>query len=322
MSVMEKIDGTFDCRKAWATTLEAVAAEDPRIVAVVNDSVGSSNLGGFQAAYPDRLINVGIAEQNMVGVGAGLANGGRIPFVSAASCFLTARSLEQVKADVVYSNYNVKLVGQSSGVAYGELGATHHSIEDFAWLRALKGLTILIPADPFETEMAVRWAAQHDGPVYLRLSRMAVPDLGPDANGQRDFVPGKARCMRNGDDVAIFAAGTTVHIALEAAEDLAKDGIEARVFSNHSLAPIDQDAILAAATETGAIVTAEEALKTGGLAGAIAEITAQNTPIPIETIGFDKFQKTGSAQTLFNNNNITKSGIKNASINAFNRKIA
>ena len=141
--------GLYDCRDAWAQTLIDLAAADDRIVAVVNDSVGSSKLGGFQARFADRLINVGIAEQCMVGVGAGLANGGRIPFVSAASCFLTGRALEQVKADVAYANFNVKLVGQSSGIAYAELGPTHHSIEDFAWLRPLTNLTVIIPSDPW-----------------------------------------------------------------------------------------------------------------------------------------------------------------------------
>ncbi len=170
--------GLFDCREAWVKTLNALAEADPRIVTVVNDSVGSSKLNSFQAKFPDRLINVGIAEQTMVGVGAGLANGGFIPFVSAASCFLTGRALEQIKADVAYSNVNVKLVGQSSGVAYGELGPTHHSIEDFAWLRVMRNLTLIVPADPWETAEAVKWAAAHDGPVYIRISRMPVPGSG------------------------------------------------------------------------------------------------------------------------------------------------
>jgi transketolase len=150
-----KQEGFYDCRDAWARTIEELAESDPRIVAVVNDSVGSSKLGGFQKKFPDRLVNVGIAEQNMVGVGAGLANGGRIPFVSAASCFLTGRALEQVKADIAYAGFNVKLVGQSSGVAYGELGPTHHSIEDFAWLRPLSNITMVVPADSWESAEAV-----------------------------------------------------------------------------------------------------------------------------------------------------------------------
>lgn len=322
MTIMEKMEGLFDCRKAWASTLEALATEDERIVAVVNDSVGSSNLGEFQAAFGDRVINVGIAEQNMVGVGAGLANGGRIPFVSAASCFLSSRSLEQIKADIAYSNYNVKLVGQSSGVAYGELGATHHSIEDFAWLRTLAPLIVIAPADPWETEMAVRWAADHEGPVYLRLSRMKVPDLGPDADGQREFVAGKARLMRKGSDIAILATGTTVHLAMDAAEALSAGSISARVLSVHTINPLDQDAVLAAASETGAIVTCEEALVRGGLGGAVAELTSANTPVPVERVGFSDFQTTGSVNWLFQENDLTANGIANAARKAISRKPA
>lgn len=170
----------FDCRDAYVATLSELAHADHRIVGVVNDSVGSSKLTSFRKSFPDRLINVGIAEQDMVGVAAGLANGGRIPFVSAASCFLTARALEQIKADVAYSNHNVKLCGMSPGVAYGELGATHHSIEDIAWLRAIDNLTVIVPADPIETSAALRWAAEVEGPVFVRVSRMSVPQVNAD----------------------------------------------------------------------------------------------------------------------------------------------
>jgi transketolase len=149
----------YDCRNAYVETLAELAHENHRIVGVVNDSVGSSKLDAFKRAFPDRLINVGIAEQDMVGVAAGLANGGRIAFVSAAACFLTGRALEQIKADVAYSNRNVKLCGMSPGMAYGELGPTHHSIEDIAWLRAIHNITIVVPADPIETAAAMRWAA-------------------------------------------------------------------------------------------------------------------------------------------------------------------
>ncbi|MEO0991302.1 MAG: transketolase C-terminal domain-containing protein [Pseudomonadota bacterium] len=320
MTEMAKVEGRFDCRKAWATTLEALAAEDDRIVAVVNDSVGSSNLGGFRDTYADRLVNVGIAEQNMVGVGAGLANGGRIPFVSAASCFLSGRALEQIKADIAYSAYNVKLVGQSSGVAYGELGATHHSIEDSAWLRALGPLTVIIPADPWETEMAVRWAAANEGPVYLRLSRMKVPDLGPDASGLRDFTAGKSRLMRHGQDVTILASGTMVHLALGAADLLAADGVSARVHSVHTLNPLDEEAVLDGATETGALVTCEEALVRGGLGGAVAELTSAHHPVPVERVGFNGFQTTGSVDWLFSENAMTAEGIAAAARRSIDRK--
>src|SRR4051794_34432080 len=167
----------FDCRKAFAEELIALAREDERVVAVCNDSVGSSNLTGFRDEFPDRLINVGIAEQDLVGVGAGLANGGMIPFVSAAAPFLTGRALEQVKADIAYSRAKVVLCGQSPGMAYGELGPTHHSIEDLSWTRAVADLDVVVPADPGQTSAAVRWAAYTDGPVYLRVPRFPVPTV-------------------------------------------------------------------------------------------------------------------------------------------------
>ena len=216
----------FDCRDAFARTIEELAAADPRIVAVVNDSVGSSKLGGFRKRFPDRLVNVGIAEQNMVGVGAGLANGGKVPFVSGAACFLTGRALEQIKADVVYSDTNVKLCGMSSGVAYGELGPTHHSIEDMAWLRLLPNLTVIFPSDPWETEAAVRAAAEIEGPVFLRISRHPVPALTRPSDAR--FTPGEAERLREGDDVAIISNGTMVARALAAAELLAARAVSAR----------------------------------------------------------------------------------------------
>ena len=209
----------FDCRDAFAATLDQVAERDKRIVIVVNDSIGSSKLGGFRKRWPERTINVGIAEQNMVGVGSGLANGGKIPFVSAASCFLTARALEQIKADVAYTNANVKLVGQSPGVGYGELGPTHHSIEDMAWLRLLPNLAIVAPSDPWETAQAVEAAAAHEGPVFLRISRFGVPKLPRPDNAR--FEIGKAETLREGGDVAIIACGVMVTRALEAADRLA-----------------------------------------------------------------------------------------------------
>jgi transketolase len=308
--------GRFDCRDAWVTTLCALAKDDPRIVVVVNDSVGSSKLGAFQAAFPDRLVNVGIAEQTMVGVGAGLANGGRIPFVSAASCFITARALEQVKADVAYAGFNVKLVGQSSGVAYGELGPTHHSIEDFAWLRVLTNLTVIVPSDPWETAEAVKWAAAHDGPVYLRLSRMPVPELDVP---NRVFRAGQAELVREGGDVAMIACGTTVHLAVAAAEALQGEGISARVLNMATINPLDEGTILAAAEETGAIVTVEEASVRGGLGGAVAELTSAHRPVPVERVGFPGFVPTGSVNWLFKEYGLSPEGIAAAARRALAR---
>ena len=308
--------GLYDCREAWVKTLETLAESDPRIVAVANDSVGSSKLGSFQKRFPDRLINVGIAEQTMVGVGAGLANGGKIPFVSAASCFLTGRALEQIKADVVYAGFNVKLVGQSSGIAYGELGPTHHSIEDFAWLRVLKNLTVIVPADPWQTAEAVKWAAAHEGPVYIRLSRMPVPDL---ALPNRIFRAGQAELVREGTDLTIIACGTTVHLAADAANLLAAEGIAARVLNMATINPLDETAV-AAAAETGAIVTVEEASVRGGLGGAVAEYTAGHLPVPVERLGFQGFQPTGSVAELFAQNGLTPEGIAAAGHRALARK--
>ncbi|WP_312794005.1 transketolase family protein [Tianweitania sp.] len=314
-----KQDGLHDCRDAWARTIEDLAAQDPRIVVVVNDSVGSSKLGGFQKKHADRLINVGIAEQNMVGVSAGLANGGRIPFVSAASCFLTGRALEQVKADVAYANFNVKLVGQSSGVAYGELGPTHHSIEDFAWLRPLNNISIVVPADAWETAEAVKWAASHEGPVYIRLSRMPVPDLEV---ADRKFEHGKAELVRNGSDVTLIACGTMVHLAAKAAADLEAEGISARVLNMATITPLDEAAIASAARETGAIVTIEEANIHGGLGGAVAEYTASNDPVPVERMGFPGFVPTGSVEWLFDHFGLTAEGIARTARKAIGRKRA
>ncbi|WP_374433308.1 transketolase family protein [Tabrizicola sp.] len=308
--------GFQDCRNAWVKTLEDLAEADPRIVAVVNDSVGSSKLNSFQKKFPDRLINVGIAEQVMVGVGAGLANGGRIPFVSAASCFITGRALEQVKADIAYANFNVKLVGQSSGVAYGELGATHHSIEDFAWLRPLTNLTVIVPADAWETAEAVKWAAGHEGPVYLRLSRMPVPDLDiPD----RTFRPGHAETVRQGEDLTIIACGTTVHLAAAAADVLKAEGISARVLNFSTINPLDESALHDAAL-TGAIVTVEEGSVRGGLGGAVAEFTSAHQPVPVERVGFPGFLPTGSTDWLFQEYGLSPEGIAAAARRALLRK--
>src|SRR3569623_1008013 len=206
--------GMFDCRDAFSSTLEALAETDPRIVTVVSDSVGSSKLVNFRKRWPERMVNVGIAEQTVVAVGAGLANGGKVAFVSAAACFLTGRALEQIKADIAYSNVYEKLIGQSSGLAYGELGPTHHSIEDMAWLRLLSNLTVIVPSDPWETEEAVKAAAAMEGPVYLRLSRFPVPKLERPAGAR--FHVGKAETLHQGGDAAIIANGTLVTRALAA----------------------------------------------------------------------------------------------------------
>jgi len=307
----------FDCRDAFASTLQELAAADPRVVVVVNDSVGSSKVGGFRKAFPERLINVGIAEQNMIGVGAGLANGGKIPFVCGASCFLTARALEQIKADVAYSEANVKLCGMSSGVAYGELGPTHHSIEDLAWLRAIANLTVIVPADPVETEQAVRTAWRTEGPMFLRLSRMPVPIVHPK---EYQFEIGRAARLREGDDVTLIANGTMVSRALDAATLLADKGINARVLNMATVRPLDRDAIIAAATETGRIVTVEEHTIYGGLGGAVAEVVATTKPVLMRILGIPGvFAPTGSATWLLEHFGLTAEGIQQAALELIRR---
>ena len=300
----------YDCRVAFADTLVELAAADPRIVAVVNDSVGSSNLKGFKQRFPDRLVNVGIAEQNLVGVSAGLAGAGLMPFTCGASCFLTGRALEQVKADLAYSRHNVKLCGMSSGMAYGELGPTHHSIEDLAWTRAIAGMTVVVPADPIETAQAVRAAASMTGPIFLRISRMGVPVVhAPDYT----FEIGKAAELRSGVDVTIITAGVLVGRAIEAADLLlAEDGISAAVLNMATVRPIDRGAIVAAARR-GPIVTAEEHTVIGGLGSAVAEVVVETHPVLMRILGVPGvFAPTGSPEFLLEHFGLTAEGMADA----------
>ncbi|RVP98585.1 transketolase family protein [Sinorhizobium meliloti] len=307
-----------DCRDAFVAVLERLGAENPRIVAVCNDSVGSSKLGGFKSKWPERLVNVGIAEQNMVGVGAGLANGGLLPFVCGAACFLTGRSMEQIKADIAYSNANVKLIGISSGMAYGELGPTHHSIEDFAWTRVLPNLPVIAPCDSIETAAAVEWAARYDGPVFLRLSRVGVPDLLP---ADHTFEVGKANLLRDGDAITLVANGTVTHRMMKAADLLAAEGIEARVLNMATVRPLDIDAVVAAAHETGAILTAEEHSTFGGLGSAIAEFVVAEAPVPMKILGVPGiFAPTGSAEFLLDEFGMSPAAIAEAAVALIARK--
>jgi transketolase len=303
---------TFDCRQAFATALEELAANDSRVVAVVNDSVSSGNLGSFSKRFPERFFNVGIAEQNMVGIGSGLANGGRLPFVCSAACFLTARAMEQIKVDLAYTKANVKLGAMSPGMAYGPLGATHHAIEDLAWMRAIAGLVVINPADPFETSQAVRAAAAHDGPVYLRINRSPVPQVHAD---DYRFEIGRASVLREGSDVAIVAIGTMVSRALEAASLLDRVGVSAVVVNMATVRPIDQEVLIEAAGRTGAVVTVEEHSIYGGLGGAVAEVLAAEKPTRMRILGVPGvFAPTGSHSWLLEHFGLTPEGIRDASL--------
>lgn len=308
----------FDCRDAFVSTLEAMGEANTDIVAVCNDSVGSSKLAGFRDKFPERLINVGIAEQNMVGVGAGLANGGKVPFVCAASPFLTGRALEQIKADVAYSETNVKLVGISSGMAYGTLGATHHSIEDFAWIRALPNVPVIAPADRIETAAAAKWAAEHEGGCFLRLSRVGVPDLLPQ---DHVFELGCANRLRDGSDVTIVANGTLTHRAMSAAALLGQQNISARVLNMATVRPIDSEAIVMAARDTGAILTCEEHTVFGGLGSAVAEVVVDQHPVPMTRLGVPGvFAPTGDANFLLDEFGMSPEAIANSATELLKRK--
>ncbi len=292
--------------------LEEMAAADQRVCAVANDSLSSAKLKNFKDKFPDRFVNVGIAEQNMVGVGAGLANGGMIPYVCGASCFLTARAMEQIKVDLAYTKANVKLCAMSPGMAYGQLGPTHHSIEDLAWMRVLPNLTVIVPADPVETAAVMRYSLAHEGPMFLRIARVPVPRVHDD---DYEFHLGKAVRLREGSDVTLIANGLLVSRALEAAIALEARGISARVLNMSTLKPLDREAILDAARTTRGIVTAEEALAAGGLGGAIAEVLVQEHPAPMRILGVpDVFAPTGTAEFLLEHFGLTAVGIERAAL--------
>lgn len=308
-----EIDGVdlpvFDNRVAFANTLIELAKTNERIVAVCNDSVGSSNLGGFREQFPDRLINVGIAEQNMVGVGAGLANAGMIPFVCAAGPFLSGRATEQVKADVAYSNFGVILCAMSPGMAYGELGPTHHSVEDLTWMRALPNLDIVVPADELQTQQAVKWAVEAKRPVYMRVGRHKVPNLVADGT---PFTRGAFVEMTNGNDVTIIAAGSMVSRAIAGSSILKKQGINARVLNATFIAPLDEVAIKKAAKETRGIVTVEEANVAGGLGAAVASLLGTleaDSRVPLRIVGTDDWSPTLSTDGLYTHFGLTAENI-------------
>jgi len=258
---------TFDCRQTFAEELIALADADPRIVAVCNDSVGSSGLGEFQKKFPDRLVNVGIAEQNMVGVAAGLAMAGKTVFTYTIGNFSFMRCMEQVRNEVCYHNLNVKIVAVGGGFAYGALGYSHHAIEDIAMLRVLPNLTIIAPGDPVETTLATRGLCAAKGPAYLRLGRGGEPVVH---STEPSFALGKAIVLCQGSDATLVTSAATLDIAQDAATQLHAAGLSIGLISTPTLVPFDRDAVLAAAGRSALLVTVEEHGK-GGLASIVAE---------------------------------------------------
>lgn len=303
--------------EVFAETLEALAREDRNIVAVTSDSRGSGKLAPFGQRLPKQIVEVGIAEQNLVGVAAGLASTGKKVFAVSPACFLTARALEQIKNDVAYSDNPVNLIGISAGVSYGALGTTHHSLHDFAVLRAINNLIVAAPADAFETEQAIRQAAHLNKPVYLRFGKKNMKLLPPSVSEQ-NFAFGKGRVIREGNDLVLIGTGETVQPALEAAEKLSKEhNIEATVVSMHTIKPLDYDLLRTLAMSNKPIITVEEHLIYGGLGEACASFLMQNGfRNPFKIMGIpDEYTVTGSQNDIFKHYGLSKDGISEIALN-------
>lgn len=289
------MSSTYDCRSALAAFLLGRAAQDERLVVVVNDSVSSGKLTEFAGVFPERLINVGIAEQNMVGIASGLARSGMRPVVCAASCFLTGRAMEQIKVDVAYSQANVTLVGMSPGVAYGALGATHHSIEDVSWMRAIPNIRIAVPSDDLDTVEAVRSALAVEGPAFVRVPRILLPRVTTPGD---PFRFGAHRILREGRDLLVCCNGIMTSAVLQVASNLARKGVELRVLELASVRPLDEAQIARCAQDVAGVVTIEEGVTAGGIASAVLAAISRATPKPALCLGIDEFAPTGSPEQI------------------------
>lgn len=283
-------------REAYGETLKELGAKIPEIVVLDADLSASTKTAVFAKAFPDRFFDTGIAEGNMMSVAAGLAASGKIPFASTFAVFGAGRAYEQIRNSICYPNLNVKMAVTHAGLTVGEDGATHQMLEDIALMRALPNMTVVVPADAAETAQVIRWAASYQGPVYIRMGRAKVEDvISPDA----EFVPGKSTTLADGSDVTIMACGIMTQQALQAAKMLAEEGISARVINMSSIKPIDEEAIVKAAKETGAIVTCEEHTVMGGLGSAVAEVVVRKCPVPMAMVGTeDVFGQSGKASEV------------------------
>ncbi|MDT0677637.1 transketolase family protein [Autumnicola musiva] len=294
--------------KTFAKTLEKLAKIDSDIMVVTSDSRGSGKLVNFGEEYPEQIVEVGIAEQNLVGMSAGLASTGKKVFAVSPSCFLTARSLEQIKNDICYSDNPVNLIGISAGVSYGSLGSTHHSTHDLAVLRAINNINILVPADNFETEKSIEIAAESEEPFFIRFGKRPMYDLH---DSKTKFRLGKGIQIKNGKDLAFVATGETVYPALKAAEKLEKEGISCSVVSMHSIKPFDKELLLEIASSCSAIVTVEEHGIYGGLGELCAAILMEEgINIPFKIVGIpDEYTVTGAQMEIFEHYGISEEGL-------------
>lgn len=300
------------CRKSFTDTLLALAKQDKDIIAVTTDARGSVTLGDFAKELPGQFVECGIAEQDAIGISAGLASCGKKVFCCGPACFYVARSLEQVKVDIAYSGNPVTVLGVSGGVAYGALGATHHSLHDIAVLRTFPGMNVILPCDARQTAKVVKMLVDHPAPTYVRVGRAAVPDVYE--NDDFEFRLGKANTLAEGDDLAIVAAGETVYHALQASRSLEKKGIQARVLDLSSIKPFDAEAVRKAAAETGRIITVEEHSIYGGLGALVTECLSEH-PVPVKILGIpDENVIHASSPEIFAYYGIDAAGIEKAAL--------
>ncbi|MBE6673061.1 MAG: transketolase family protein [Ruminococcaceae bacterium] len=293
-----------ETRVAYGETLVELGAKNEKIVVMDADLSGSTKTGMFKKAYPDRFFNAGIAEGDMVGVAAGLAASGYTVFVSSFAMFASGRAFEQIRNTVGYPRLNVKICASHAGITVGPDGGTHQCLEDVGIMRTIPGMTVINPADAVEARLALIAAAEHDGPVYMRFGRSAVPVVFDE--GMYEFEIGKGVELKEGTDVTIIASGIMVEMALKAAFMLQEEGISARVVNMATIKPIDREIIIKAATETGAIVTAEEHNIIGGLGSAVAEVVCETVPVPVRRVGVkDKFGRSGGIPELLSHYKLT-----------------
>jgi transketolase len=305
-------------RETYGKTLLELGKENPNIVVLDADLSPSTMTRYFAEAYPERFFNTGVAEQNMVSIAAGLAASGKIPFASTFAVFMPGRCFDQIRVSVAQSKLNVKLVATHSGLTVGEDGASHQAIEDLSLICALPGFTVIVPADAIETAQAVKLAAEYDGPCYIRLIRPKLPLVFDE---QYRFTLGKAAELRQGTDATIIAIGTMVSPSLEAAAILDQEGINCRVLNMSTVKPIDEDAIIRAATDTGTIITAEEHLEQGGLGSIVARVVAKHQPVPMEFVAIkDVYARSGKPKELLEQAGLTAKDIVQAVRKATTRK--
>lgn len=305
-------------RDGYGEGLVLAGQKDSRVVALCADISDSTRSAMFQKAFPDRFVETGIAEQNMMGLAAGMALAGKIPFVSTYAVFCPGRNWDQMRVSVCYSNANVKITGAHAGVSVGPDGATHQALEDIAITRCVPNLVVIAPCDAIETKKATLAAAEYVGPVYLRFAREKTPIMTTE---DTPFEIGKALIFRDGKDVAIIGCGPLLHNALLAAEELAKEGIEVMVINNHTIKPMDSKTIIEAAKKCGAIVTVEDHQIMGGMGSAVAEVLAANYPVPIEFVGMkDRFGESGEPNELIEAFGMGKNAIKEAVKKVIQRK--